>query len=117
MASDQGEVFLSCSTSRRALNFSGTDQKCKGTSKASTYIWRNKHFFLSEKRESDLYRKFYVQMLGTKEEWDQHTVGISLKDKTGQHLVNFSGNPFSIDMSEEDLKSGGMLDCWSVTGS
>ena len=107
-ASDQGEVLLSCSNSRRTLNFSATDHECKGSSKASTYIWMNKHFFLSEKRESDLYRKFYVQMLGTKEECDQFTVGISLKDKTGQHMVNFSDNPFSIDMSEEELKSGGM---------
>ena len=56
-----------------------------------------------------LYRKFYVQMLGTKEECDGFTVGITLKDKTGQHMVNFSDNPFSIDMSEEELKLGGML--------
>ena len=73
----------------------------------STFAWSNKFFFLNQVPEA-LHWNFYVQMLGTEEECERVTVVITLGDQTGNHFVKFSTNPFPIEMSEEDLKSGGM---------
>ena len=69
-------------------------------------LWRC--FFLNMRVENELHSKFYVQMLGTEEDCKTYTVGINLKDKTGKHAVTFRDNPFSLEVSEEDLKAGGM---------
>ena len=73
------------------------------------FKWNDKFFFLNIKIENEHHRKFYVQMMGTEEECKKYTVEISLKDKTGKHAAMFCDNPFPIEMSEEDLKAGGMV--------
>ena len=73
-----------------------------------TFKWNDNFFFLNIKVENEDHRKLYVQMLGTEEECKKYTVEITLKDKTGKHGLTFFDNPLPIEVSEEDLKSGGM---------
>ena len=74
----------------------------------SMFKWSDQFFFLNMKIENEHHRKFYVQMLGTDEECKKYTVKLRLKAKTGKHAIIFCDNPFPIEISEEDLKAGGM---------
>ena len=72
------------------------------------YQWNGQFFFLNMRVESALHRKFYVQMFGTEEECKKYTVQINLGDKTGKYAITFCDHPFPIEVSEEDLKAGGL---------
>ena len=73
----------------------------------TTFAWKDKFFFLNQVPEASHWN-FYIQMLGTEEECERVTVAITVGEQTGQHFVKFSSNPFPVEMSEEDLKAGGM---------
>ena len=73
------------------------------------FKWNGKFFFLNMKIENEHHRNFYMQMLGTEEECKNYTVEISLKAKTGKCSAMFCDNPFPIEVSEEDVKAGGMI--------
>ena len=60
------------------------------------------------KAQNNLHRQFYVQMLGTEEECKKITVEIKLMDKTGKRAITFCDNPLHVEISEEDLKAGGI---------
>ena len=73
-----------------------------------TFKWRSQFFFLIEMEDGPMHRKFYVQMLGSEEECKKYRVGISMEDAKGLNHMKFCDNPLSIEMSEENLKYGGM---------
>ena len=102
--------------SRHVMNSSASDEfnfpankLASVTYSVTMFKWNDKFFFLNIKLENEHHRKFYVQMMGTEEECKKHAVEIRLKDKTGKDALTFSDNPFPIEVSEEDLKAGGML--------
>ena len=71
-----------------------------------TLSWDDKFFFLCQRLEN-VYRSFYVQMLGTEEECKLYNVNITLVDTTGQASVSFSDNPVPIDLGEDDRRVAG----------
>ena len=60
-------------------------------------------FFLIFKNENQHFRRFYVQMWGTKEDCKKFKVEIKLEDERGKDAITFCDNPLSVDISEEDL--------------
>ena len=60
-------------------------------------------FFLSLKNENEHFKKFYVQMWGTKEDCKKFKVEIKLEDERGKDAITFCDHPLPVDISEEDL--------------
>ena len=102
-----GKINVRNSPFSDEFNFTA-NKLASGTYKVQMYEWYDKFFFLNMKIENEHHRKFYVQMLGTKKDCRKYTVEISLKDKTGKHSITFCDNPLPIEVTEEDLKAGGM---------
>ena len=80
-------------------------------SNVTAYKWNDEFFFLNMKVQTKplkLHKQFYVQMLGAEEECKNYTVEIYLKDKTGMCAITFCDNPLPVEITEEDLKAGGI---------
>jgi len=72
------------------------------------FCFKDHYFFLTNNKVEGFYRNMYVQMLGTKEECDRFSVGITIRNENRDGSISYTSKPFPLEIDDEDKKDGGL---------